>query len=232
MPATNIYGLPFEEPSEQPGITLHGGIPPSSEILAEEVEEELARVEGDVAGVAASVTALEAFFLATGAQQIDTIDTGLGTNTTEFTNIPQTFRDLVIFWMGRSDGAGEIDSLAIRFNSDDGNVYTSRLSRNTAAGAYTTSVGTFTVLRAGHVGTAPTRSSGGTVWIPGYSRTDSSKMAHGVSLSRGQSFGDNVFTSQAGGTWPGTSGINSVRIWVSGQLWQTVNPHITLIGIP
>ena len=39
MPYTRIYGLPYEHPqTDQPGITLHGGDPPSSPILAEEVE--------------------------------------------------------------------------------------------------------------------------------------------------------------------------------------------------
>lgn len=39
MPSTRIYGLPYEHPqTDQPGITLHGGDPPSSPILAEEIE--------------------------------------------------------------------------------------------------------------------------------------------------------------------------------------------------
>lgn len=46
MPETPIYGLPFENPvGQQPGVTLHGGSPPSSPILAEAVEAELARIE-------------------------------------------------------------------------------------------------------------------------------------------------------------------------------------------
>lgn len=236
MPSTPIYGLPFSEFTQQPGVTLHGGLPPSSPILAEEVEEELARIDSDVAGVSGDVTALETLFLSTGVQTIATIDTGQGTNTTEFVNIPQTFRNLVIDWTGVSDGATEIDSLALRFNGDATDAYVSRLSRNNADGTFQSTDGildnfVFSVLRGGYVGTNPNRRSGGTVWIPDYSRAGVTKHVHGTSFARGQSGGTNVFNVIAGGTWTGTSAITAVRIWVSGQLWE-VDPHITLIGIP
>lgn len=43
MPDTTVYGLPYEAPGDQPGITLTGE--GGSDILAEDVETELVRIE-------------------------------------------------------------------------------------------------------------------------------------------------------------------------------------------
>lgn len=230
QPQTPIYGLPFEKfRGDEPGRTLNAGSTGTSPILAEQVEDELSRIDDDIANLT-NVTIPGVDVSASSMVVLDTIDTGGGGNTTEFVNIPQTYRDLIIMWQGCSDGTGEIDSLAIRFNSDGGDNYVSRLSRNTAAGAYTTAQGTFSLIRAGHVGTHASRRSAGTVWIPNYAATGINKLAHGVSNATGQSLGDNsAYTSQAGGYWTGTAAISSVRVWVSSQLWVG-NPHITLIG--
>lgn len=225
MPSTPTYSYPYPAPTDQPDV------PQDIRDLAEALDTETQRIDGDTADVASDVAALSTLFANTGAQTIATIDTGQGTNTTTFTAIPQTFRDLVIHWTGTSDGATELDSLALRFNDDSGDNYFSRLSRNEAVGTYTSSAGTFSVLRAGQVGTRANRRSGGTVWIPDYSTDGRTKTVHGISIGRGQSGGDNIFTTQAGGTWTGTSPITTIRIWVSGALWG-VTPHITLVGYP
>jgi hypothetical protein len=226
---TNPYGLIHEVPGDQPLISLTGGSSGTFPILAEQVNTELGRVDADIASALDDLADVET--LAANVQVLDTIDTGSGTNTTEFASIDQSYRDLMILWRGRSDGSGEIDSLALRFNGDDGATnYTSRLSRNEAAGTYTSAQGAFSVLRAGHVGTHSTSPSAGTIWIPGYTSTIR-KLAHGISNATGTSGGDNsAYTTQAGGYWTGTAAITTIRIWVSGQLWVG-NPHITLLGI-
>lgn len=232
MPSTNIYGFPYENIGDQPGHTLHGGEFGTEPILAIEVEEELNRVEIErtaaTTQVAADLADLAALFDTTGAQTIDTIDTGNGTNTTEFTGIPQDFRVLAVFWEGVSDGGGEIDALAVRFNSDGGNNYVTVSNRNTAAGAFTSDVGTFSVARAGQVGTFR---SGGMFFVPAYNLSGASKMIYGNSSAVGQSLGANVFTAWAGGRWTGTAAVTSIRIWPSGQQWDG-DPHLTLIGFP
>jgi hypothetical protein len=51
VPLTPIYGLPFEHEDDQPLHSLTGGSSGTEPILAEEVEDELARIEGDIADV-------------------------------------------------------------------------------------------------------------------------------------------------------------------------------------
>jgi hypothetical protein len=226
---TNPYGLIHEVPGDQPLISLTGGASGTFDILAEQVNDELARIDADVAEITGTdLPALEA--IANSVTVLGTINSGSGTNTTEFSGIDQTYRDLIIMWKGASDGSGEIDSLALRFNGDTGDNYVSRLSRNEAAGTYTSSQGLFSVLRAGHVGTNSTSRSAGTIWIPAYTSTIRT-VAHGISNATGQSGGDNsAYTTQAGGYWTGTAAVTTIRIWVSGQLWAGT-PHITLLGL-
>lgn len=231
MPETINYGFPYENLSDQPGHSLHGGLFGTDPILAIDVDRELSRVESEgtaaIDQVAADLATLETTFLTTGAQTIATIDTGDGTNTTNF-DLPAGFRDVLITWQGASDGSGEIDSLAMRFNSDAGSNYQSVLNRNTAAGAFTSDVGTFTVMRGGQVGTF--RSSG-FILIPQYGLNGASKTFYGACGSVGQSLGTNIFATTATGRWTSTVPITNVRIWPSGQLWEG-DPHLTLIGIP
>ena len=55
MPSTPTYGLPFEAPGDLPGHTLDGGPVGDQPILAEAVESELLRIDGDVADLQAEV---------------------------------------------------------------------------------------------------------------------------------------------------------------------------------
>lgn len=59
MPATPIYGLPFEKPGDQPGISLHGGQAGGADILAEAVETELGRVDTTTADLQTQITGLQ-----------------------------------------------------------------------------------------------------------------------------------------------------------------------------
>lgn len=56
---TPVYGFPFESASDQPGITLNRGEFGLDPLLAEAVEEELIRIEGDVSDNSDRITAVE-----------------------------------------------------------------------------------------------------------------------------------------------------------------------------
>lgn len=58
MPNTPVYGFRFEDPDEQPGVSLTGGSSGTEDILAEQVETELIRIEGDLNTEVASLAAL------------------------------------------------------------------------------------------------------------------------------------------------------------------------------
>lgn len=231
-PTTEIYGWPYEDIDQAPGSTLNGGLSGADPILARAIEVDVNRIETasitSVAAVAAEIDALDARFTAIGAQRIATIDTGSGTNTTEFLNIPQTFRDLAITWRGQSDGSGEIDALAVRCNGDSGSNYKWVKNRNTAAGAYLTENDTTTSVHCGNVGTL---GSAGLITIPAYRAAGFTRFLHGSSISLGQSLAGNIFATQAGGRWNSTSAIFAIRLWPSGQQWEG-NPNLTLWGIP
>ena len=228
MPETPIYGWPYEHPVlDEPGITLHGGALGQGRILAEEIEATVAALAGTVSGQQDALGALDAV----AAQTIATIDTGDGTNTTEFTQIPATFRDLMIFWRGASNGSGQIDALALRFNGDNGTNYHSRILRNQADSTFNASSGendnfTFSVMRVGMVGTAH---SAGVIYIPDYAGSQQ-KYAHGTCSAVGQSGLANVYGILAGGRWTSTAPITSIRLWPSSQAWAG-HPHLTLVGI-
>lgn len=232
MPYTRVYGWPFEHPqTDEPGVTLHGGVSGDHPILAEEIERTVSGIDGQITGLVSGLDDLAGIAL----QRIATIDSGAGTNTTEFTQIPQGYRALVLLWRGTSTGSGQLASLALRFNGDSGSNYHSRLARNTAAGDYTSTDGStsnyvFTVLRAGYVGTA--RSSG-MIIIPAYT-ANSTKTVVGVSMAVGASSssgGDNIFMVQASGQWLSNSPVTAIRIWPSGENWA-FTPHLTLLGVP
>ncbi len=232
MPTTPNYQFDYEALTDPPGETLNGGLGGTHPILAEQVDAELARVESEtgasIATIADDLADFHILYNTHALQTIAIIDTGAGTNTTEFTGIPQTFRDLVIDWKGNSDGAGEIDACVMRFNGDAGATnYNWRRNRNTAAAAYLSEEGTTSAVHVGFVGTD---NSQGTVWIQNYAGT-TTKTCHGNGFSRGQSGGTNTFFTTAGGKWASTAAINAIRIWPSGQNWD-INPKITLFGVP
>jgi len=231
IPSTQNYQFPYEALTDPPGETLNGGLTGAHEILAESVDRELNRVEttqgAAIQDVANDLADFQTEYNMDALRTIAIIDTGAGTNTTEFTAIPQTFRDLVLTWKGVSDGAGEIDACVLRFNGDAGANYNWRRNRNTAAAAYLSEEGTTTTIHVGYVGTL---NSQGTVYIQNYAGT-TTKMAHGTSFSKGQSGGLNTFFTTSGGIWNSTAAISAIRIFPSGQLWD-INPKMTLYGVP
>lgn len=54
-PVTPIYGLPYQDADSQPESSLSGGSSGTELILAEEVETELARIDGDIADLQADI---------------------------------------------------------------------------------------------------------------------------------------------------------------------------------
>lgn len=59
-PQTPIYGLPYEDSSDEPGETLDGGSAGTRPILARAVETELARIDGDIGVVNTDIATIEA----------------------------------------------------------------------------------------------------------------------------------------------------------------------------
>lgn len=59
MPTTPVYGFPFEDENDQPGITLTGGEAGTEAILAEEIETEVERIDTDLSDVQGRVTTIE-----------------------------------------------------------------------------------------------------------------------------------------------------------------------------
>src|SRR5690554_965884 len=224
MPIIPPYGFRVPERKAPPDV--------AGDLLkfGEDVRDEFQRVDADLLEITdTTIPRLET--LASSVVVLDTINTGAGTNTTEFINIPQDYRDLIIVWQGASDGSGQLDSLALRFNGDSGNNYHSRLTRNLAAGGFQDNDGagsnyTFSVLRAGYVGKLR---SAGQIVIPNYAGSGQ-KFVTATNAAVGQAAGANIFCVNAAGRWLGTAPISSIRIWPSGQLWDG-DPHITLLGL-
>lgn len=228
MPTTVPDGFPFETRNDEAGITLHGGLSGVEPILAEAVQTKITQVEGTVVNVSDSVAALTARFETEGAQVLATIDGGSGTNTTEFSNIPQTLQHLQILWFGRSSGGGEINRLGLRFNGDSSSNYQYGGIRSTSADAVSViSSGGVTTLGAGWVGTGNT--STGLVTIGNYAG-GFAKMAVGYFAAQGQ--GGYTYTGVMSGQRGGTADpITSIRLWPVGETWSG-DPHMILIGWP
>jgi hypothetical protein len=60
MPQTPVFGLPFEEEPDQPGITLNGGEFGTEDILAEAVEAALLGLDASIQSNTADIATLEA----------------------------------------------------------------------------------------------------------------------------------------------------------------------------
>lgn len=131
MPNTPIYGFPFEVPSDQPGETLHGGVPPSSDILAEEVEEELDRVENSVvAGIDARLIAVEAAIVGVRWRGINE---GTQTGAGDFTiTVPAGYERLKLTLVGDLSGQGQVN---LRINGSSATDYSWGFIAYDSAGA-------------------------------------------------------------------------------------------------
>src|SRR5690606_25483286 len=115
MPSTPTYGLPFEAPGDLPGHTLDGGPAGDQLILAEAVEAELSRVDGDVAGLDMRLTTVEN----QGAPSWVRIAQGAESNVATFVipSIPTgAYRSVRLTLLGNADTAS--NPIRVRFNGD------------------------------------------------------------------------------------------------------------------
>lgn len=141
----------------------------------------------------------------------------------DFQNIPGTYRDLVLV-VRQIVNTGETD---VRFNTDDGNNYTTVTMRGGADSGYYSA--TFTAN-----GIKPQNSAGGTdsfftLQIMDYSATDK----HKTTLMRSGAGSSSSFTStQAHAVrWANTAAINRVRVLsVDGGTYQ-IGSTFSLFGI-
>src|SRR5690606_18584353 len=111
MPQTPVYGLPFEAPGDLPGRTLDGA-GGTSPILAEQVEDELARIDDDVVDLQDQIDDINA----TGWQDLTPAGGTTITGNTTFA-IPSSDFDIIrIYLRGSLDAEGFI---GLRVNNDN-----------------------------------------------------------------------------------------------------------------
>lgn len=129
MPTTGTYGFEYEPLSgDEPGRTLHGGTSGTSPILAEQIDDEFARVDADIQSVQDDVGA---------ATQL--IERNRVTSDTDFVDftVPQTYRNLRLVITGYHNGTGEFELVWLRFNGDSSSNYRNLVAGFDGAGAIT-----------------------------------------------------------------------------------------------
>lgn len=62
MPTTTPDGFPYEVPGEAPGISLHGGLSGTEDILAEKVQEKVTSIDSDISELTTRLDYHEAVF--------------------------------------------------------------------------------------------------------------------------------------------------------------------------
>jgi hypothetical protein len=132
MPFTPKYGLPFEQtPTDEPGRTLHGGVAGTSDILAEEVETELVRIDGDVNEVDTRVGVLEDRVTRLD-RQIFSGEVGTGTDLV----VPDHLRGLFTWYTLIVDASVGVSgaALVVRINNDTGENHRATCTSWNAAG--------------------------------------------------------------------------------------------------
>lgn len=128
MPFSPVFALPYENsnPSgDQPGITLHGGEPPTAlpanqQILALRVDDVLAGMTATDVGLDTRITALETAVAASRWRHIDTFS---GTNTNNIVvAIPTGYRMLRLNVWGDGNDTTARD-VSIQVNGDGTNIH-------------------------------------------------------------------------------------------------------------
>lgn len=113
MPQTSVYGWEIEAPGEQPGRTLTGGQSGTSPVLAEQIEDDVNRIETTLIGdLKSRVTALEAIAAATRWRHISQ-GTHSGGNFT--IPVPAGYEMLHLHLWGDLDADGAVQ---LRINGD------------------------------------------------------------------------------------------------------------------
>lgn len=108
MPLTPVYGFSYEAMGDQPGHSLHGGSAGTEPILAEQVENELIRVDQDIEDAGNR-------YLGTGWHDITPLGGQVITGETIFQIPPQEFDMIQINFRGNLDDEGIVN---VRVNND------------------------------------------------------------------------------------------------------------------
>lgn len=229
MPQTSVYGFWYEQEGETPGHSLTPDAGPSGpDVTPQQIEDELVRIDGDLAGVVSALAGVET--LARQAVVLDEIDAaGLSTDAS-FSIAGHGYRHLAIAWVGaHTEEDSSYVSLNLRINGDNGDVYQSqRISFAANSGAWSDELvisnsGTFSVLRVGLVGNG-TRGSG-LVWIPAADVTNV-RSCWGIAAAIRSS---NATVCIAGGRYNNPVAVNSLQLWPSGSTWGSLS-RLTLLG--
>jgi hypothetical protein len=148
----------------------------------------------------------------------------------DFTNIPQTAKDLLILVNGRSDLGGVAGGITIRYNNDSsGNYGWFRLvGDNSSVSVSSANFQTGMVVGFSVNGTGATANtfSNVAIYVPGYT-TSSAKTLSAESVAS-NSFSE-TYTTFVQGRWGGTSAITSVLVTLGGNF--TTNTIISLYTI-
>ncbi len=140
-----------------------------------------------------------------------------------FSSIPATYRDLILIVSHKVSGAGETD---VRFNTDDGNNYTTVTMRGGAdSSTYSATYTANGIKPQNSVGGSTTQNDFFRVDIMDYSATDK----HKTSLLRSGN-GSTSFVQNHAVRWANTAAINTVRCIAVGTTYQ-VGSTFSLYGV-
>jgi hypothetical protein len=134
-----------------------------------------------------------------------------------FSGIPDTYADLLLTFLARTDRAGQtLDALALRFNGDSANNYSSKVyyayNVNSTGGTAYASTSYGGVLQVPGASSDTNEAASGRLWIPKYL---ASAFYHGFSASGqfqidGQAI--NTYLTWGGGSWRSKSAITSLTV--------------------
>jgi hypothetical protein len=141
-----------------------------------------------------------------------------------FSNIPATFKDLVLVFNGKNNVTGP-DSIVIQFNSDTGSNYAN--IRMVGTGSSATSYADTAAFAYIGVGTNSSNPFTITTQIMDYAATDK----HKTLLSRCSQ--DNGWVTAHAGRWASTSAITSLKVWPpTGSSWTfSTGATFSLYGV-
>jgi len=150
----------------------------------------------------------------------------------EFTSIPQTYTDLILYVSARTDQATTTSNLLMQFNSDTGlNYYSRNLWGNGSTAQVDNALGS-AYIYAGPVFNASVSTSNvfgnASIYIPNYAGSSYKAVSSdGVS-------DDNAttrYTAFAAGLWQSTSAITSIKIYSGGSANLVQYSSVSLYGI-
>ena len=113
MPLTPVYGLPYEAPGDQPLHSLTGGSSGTEPILAEAVEAELQRIDGDIAGLVTDIEEAALGWVPIGAGEQSNVSAFVIDVTAGGKYPAGTFQLLRLYLRGQMDGTSQWVTLNI-----------------------------------------------------------------------------------------------------------------------